>query len=205
MKLTLKIKDAIERAQPVTLVEKAKLVATIAHEGQTRNCGEPYINHPRRVVSIIREEWTIHENQWADLDHSIIEVIAWLHDVVEDCDVSLENISEWFGPDISLWVSQLSIRMPDDCSPLHRYEVKRAMLLSHAATMDKQPVFVKMADRLDNLRSMKESGWFTRAKYGYAKDGLILAETLNSRFLQITGEAPDRPIDALREEAAKHL
>ncbi len=62
------------------IVELAEKIATEAHPGQFRRGGSiPYIEHPRAVVSRVGD----------DLD---TQVIAWLHDVVEDCDVSAENL-----------------------------------------------------------------------------------------------------------------
>ena len=64
----------------LAIVELAEKIATEAHQGQFRRGGSiPYIEHPRAVVSRVGD----------DLD---TQVVAWLHDVVEDCDVSAENL-----------------------------------------------------------------------------------------------------------------
>lgn len=66
----------------LAIVELAEKIATEAHQGQFRRGGSiPYIEHPRAVVSRVGD----------DLD---AQVVAWLHDVVEDCDVSAENLHE---------------------------------------------------------------------------------------------------------------
>ena len=62
------------------IVELAESIATEAHRGQFRRGGIiPYIEHPRAVVSRVGE----------DLD---AQIVAWLHDVVEDCDVSAKDL-----------------------------------------------------------------------------------------------------------------
>lgn len=60
------------------LLELAKEVATVAHEGQVDKVGEAYINHPRRVASYCG---TIEG-----------KIVGWLHDVVEDTDITYETL-----------------------------------------------------------------------------------------------------------------
>jgi len=58
----------------------AKEYATAAHEGQTRLNGEPYINHPQRVADRAKQ----HGPEYAEA--------AWLHDVVEDTEATLDDL-----------------------------------------------------------------------------------------------------------------
>ena len=63
------------------------MVARDAHEGQTRSSGEPYIIHPVAVARILAE---------MRLDFETLQA-ALLHDVIEDCDVTKEQLAELFG------------------------------------------------------------------------------------------------------------
>ena len=58
-------------------IRRAQEIATMAHEGQKRTDGSPYIKHPARVASAVEDR---------------LKPIAWLHDVVEDTRVTLENL-----------------------------------------------------------------------------------------------------------------
>jgi (p)ppGpp synthase/HD superfamily hydrolase len=65
----------------MSLIELAKSIATKAHEGQTRRDGKtPYIEHPKAVVLRL-----LHENEK-------VIAAAWLHDVLEDCDVTVFDL-----------------------------------------------------------------------------------------------------------------
>ena len=61
-----------------TLVEVARVIATIAHRGQVDKAGNPYIDHPRRVASMVAS---------ADA-----QAVAWLHDVLEDTDLIADDL-----------------------------------------------------------------------------------------------------------------
>jgi len=181
MILNIQIEEALYDAEPQTMLERAELVATLAHEGQTRSSGEPYITHPAAVVDILRNEFGIRDEN--------ILVTAWLHDVVEDCDgIFPEHIEKWFGVYVRRWVYQLSNNnTPKDCQPLKKAAVKHALQHSKAAVMDEQAVWVKAADRLHNMRSLETAKWHPEAKLGYAKDGVLLVNALTYRFFVLTG------------------
>ncbi len=78
----------------LNLVTKAYEFAALAHKGgQFRISGDPYIQHPLGVASIL-----------AELELDVITVAAsLLHDVVEDTQFTLEDINETFGEDIGCW------------------------------------------------------------------------------------------------------
>ena len=81
------------------LVEKALQFATAAHEGQVRKyTGEPYINHPVEVMRIVK---TVS-------DDPAMHAAALLHDVVEDTDVTIEDIVREFGDDVAQLVDDLT-------------------------------------------------------------------------------------------------
>lgn len=84
-------------------VDDAKRLATAAHGDQLDKSGQPYIGHPARVAARTRDHG-------GDDD---IEVVAWLHDVVEDTDITLEVIERQFGATIAQAVDAMT-RRPDD-------------------------------------------------------------------------------------------
>jgi (p)ppGpp synthase/HD superfamily hydrolase len=94
------------------IVDDAKRLATAAHDGQFDKSGQPYIGHPARVAARTRDHG-------GDDD---IEVVAWLHDVVEDTDVTLDVIEKEFGPAIARAVDAIT-RRPDDAGDEYYHRV----------------------------------------------------------------------------------
>lgn len=68
---------------PEEMVERAMAVATLAHEQQVDKAGNPYIAHPARVAAMVADQ------VGTDARH---RAVAWLHDVVEDTEVTLEDL-----------------------------------------------------------------------------------------------------------------
>ena len=82
-------------------IKDAYAMAAVAHEGQKRNTGEPYIVHPIAVANIAAEE--------LELDANTV-IAAFLHDVVEDTSFTLEDIRERFGDDVAFLVDVVTKR-----------------------------------------------------------------------------------------------
>jgi len=78
------------------MLASAFIIASRAHEGQQDKAGQPYIDHPVRVASMVEGEDA--------------KVVALLHDVVEDSDVSLDDLAEVFPPHIVAAVAAVSRR-----------------------------------------------------------------------------------------------
>ncbi len=126
------------------LLRRAYHCARQAHEGQTRASGEPYITHPVAVACIL-----------ADLrmdDESI--AAALLHDVVEDTDLTLDDLRAEFGEQVAMLVEGLTkIRRLDLISrEAAQAENLRKFLI--AVTRDVRVLIVKLADRLHNMRTL---------------------------------------------------
>lgn len=115
-------------------MERSRNLATVAHKGQTRWGGEPYITHPEAVANAVKkynDEKTV--------------CVAWLHDVVEDTNVTIEEIFKEFGNEIGNGV--LAITKTKDQSYLDY--IRQVSRNVHATR-------VKIADIEHNLQSLKK-------------------------------------------------
>jgi GTP pyrophosphokinase len=126
--------------EEIQLIDKAYNLARKSHAGQMRDEGTPYITHPVRVALILVEE----------LEYYSQEMIcsALLHDVIEDSEVTHEEIAEVFGERVAVMVTLLT-KVKGVGLPLYLSAIESAS--------DRGALIVKLCDRLDNLRSIKHS------------------------------------------------
>ncbi|MDD9941808.1 MAG: bifunctional (p)ppGpp synthetase/guanosine-3',5'-bis(diphosphate) 3'-pyrophosphohydrolase [Myxococcales bacterium] len=126
------------------LIHRAYAFAAQAHDGQVRKSGDPYFVHPVGVAQIIAE---------MNLDSSSV-CAALLHDVLEDCEVHEDEIEERFGEEVAFLVSGVTKlgKMNFQSREDRQAESFRKMLLAMAR--DIRVLLVKLADRLDNMRTL---------------------------------------------------
>ncbi len=112
-------------------LERAIQIATVAHEGQTRFDGSPYVNHPVRVMRTVEAQ-----------GHGLFtQQVAVLHDVVEDTDWTLDLLAaEGFGDEVLIPLDLLTKRPGD----IYEEYVARLMPNPRARA-------VKKADLMDNM------------------------------------------------------
>ncbi len=130
-----------------SLIECAYERANIAHYGQSRNSGEPYVTHCIAVAEIL-----------AGIGLDAITVAAGLlHDVVEDTGVTLQDIENEFGPKIAELVDGVTKlkQLPAGVEGIHgdkEMEYLRKMFLAMGS--DFRVILIKLADRLHNMRTL---------------------------------------------------
>lgn len=134
----------------LSMVKKAYLMAKDAHKDQKRKSGEPYIIHPICVAIILAE---------LQLDKESI-IAGLLHDIVEDTDMELEDLSREFNGEIALLVDGVTKltqtnwdRSKEDAKSELQAENLRKMFLAMAK--DIRVIMIKLADRLHNMRTMQ--------------------------------------------------
>ncbi len=125
-------------------IEEAYQFSDVAHQGQFRKSGHPYISHPLAVAEIVAN--------W-QLDAQAV-MAALLHDVMEDTAVSKEQIAERFGKPVAELVDGLSKidRIEFQSQADAQAENFRKMLLAMAR--DVRVILIKLADRLHNMRTL---------------------------------------------------
>lgn len=135
------------------LVNKAKTFAKQAHEAidqRRKYTNDPYIVHPASVAKLVASV----------TDDEAMICAAWLHDVVEDTPVTIEEIQAEFGEDVAQLVADLTdVSKPVDGNRKIRKEIDRG----HTALASPRAKTIKLADLIDNSSSI--------AKYapGFAK------------------------------------
>ena len=125
------------------LINKAKMLAGKAHEGQFRKySGLPYIVHPIEVATIVQT-----------VEHSEEMIAAaLLHDVVEDTDYSFEDIAKEVSPEVADLVKGLSdVSKPEDGNR----KVRKAIDKDHLAEQNAEVQTIKLADVISNSQDIK--------------------------------------------------
>jgi (p)ppGpp synthase/HD superfamily hydrolase len=125
------------------LINKAKMLAGKAHEGQFRKySGMPYIVHPIEVATIVQS-----------VDHTDEMIAAaLLHDVVEDTDYSFEDIANEVSPKVSELVKGLTdVSNPQDGNR----KVRKAIDKDHLAEQNAEVQTIKLADVISNSQDIK--------------------------------------------------
>lgn len=141
------ILDKVERyhkSQDIDMLRRAYLFSAMVHKGQVRKSGEPYLAHPLEVANILAE---------MRLD-TVCIATGLLHDVVEDTNVTLDEIEQRFGKEIAHLVDGLTkiSHIGYASREESQAETVRKMLL--AMIDDIRVVLVKLADRLHNMRTL---------------------------------------------------
>ncbi len=133
----------------VELIKAAYEFASRAHQGQVRKSGKPYLEHPLHVATTLAD---------LRLDTDTLAA-ALLHDVSEDCGISLDEIKANFGPRVTKLVggvtklNKITSRTEEgETRSKVQAENLRKMLIATAE--DLRVVFIKLADRLHNMRTL---------------------------------------------------
>lgn len=140
-------------AESIDQVRQAYVFADKAHEGQLRSSGDPYITHPIAVTGLCAS--------WK-LDAPAL-MAALLHDAMEDCGVTKQDLKDRFGEGVAELVDGLTKldKLQFNTREESQAESFRKMLLAMAR--DVRVILIKLADRTHNMRTM---GDMPRSKWG---------------------------------------
>ncbi len=128
----------------IDLLKHAYIVARDAHDGQMRSSGDPYITHPVAVAINLAK---------MHLDHETL-MAALLHDVIEDTEVTKEDLAGLFGntvADLVEGVSKLDKLKFDNKEEMQAENFRKMVL---AMVQDIRVILIKLADRTHNMRTL---------------------------------------------------
>ena len=137
--------DAHPERLDAELLSRAYRFSEKAHAGQTRHNGDPYVTHCVEVAKIL-----------ADLQLDTVTVAsALVHDVIEDTDITREDVEREFGREVAQIVDGVTKigHLPSGSREERQVENYRKLLLSIAK--DARVILIKLADRLHNMRTLE--------------------------------------------------
>lgn len=135
----------ISRPESLDLIYRAYEYADEKHEGQYRKSGEPYVTHVLHVAYIL-----------AQLTTSPTTIAAGLlHDVIEDCDVSFEELAADFNEEIAMLVESVTKIGNLEFKDEKEYQAANHRKIFIAMAKDVRVIFIKLVDRLHNMRTLQ--------------------------------------------------
>jgi GTP diphosphokinase / guanosine-3',5'-bis(diphosphate) 3'-diphosphatase len=127
------------------ILEHAFKFAAKAHEGQKRSSGEDYIIHPLNVAgTLVKLRMDLHS-----------VVAGFLHDVVEDCNVTPEQIEKEFGQEVAGIVIGLTKISKIKFKSKEEAQIENFRKMVVAMAKDLRVIIVKLADRMHNMRTLQ--------------------------------------------------
>jgi (p)ppGpp synthase/HD superfamily hydrolase len=162
-----KIYQKTDRDFDIHTLLKAVSFAAIKHQGQTRkdlHC-TPYIIHPIGVSRILWEEGKIRSAN--------VLVAALLHDTLEDTETTPTELEHLFGPRVYSTVTEVTN------DPLLTSLENKQRQVDHGPFLSMDAKLVKLADRIYNIRDMKNSDWNEEKIQNYKSWGSKLLKALN--------------------------
>ncbi len=134
--------DDVFEWEDISLLDRAYAIANDAHDGQLRDEGTPYITHIDGVLDVLRNE--------LDVKSDMVLAVAAMHDVIEDSDkYAFSDLVKYFGEDMAKDVQLLT-------------KTNGQSVQDYLKSIDKSNsaawlMLVKLADRLNNVRSLMHS------------------------------------------------
>lgn len=162
--MTMEMSEQLKRmlsADDLPLFERAAVFAAVAHQGVTRKGNRiPYLAHPVEAAAIMAEM----------TDDPELIAAAVLHDVVEDTEVTLPELQEYFGERIAFYVAGESEDKRPGLPPESTWKLRKQEAIEFLRTRaDRGAKMLALADKLSNMRSV-------------ARDVEIIGDRLWERF-----------------------
>lgn len=133
--------------EKINVLQKASLVAQAAHADQKRKyTGEPYFNHCHAVASLV---YSMTRNEY-------MAAAAFLHDVVEDTAVTIEEINLLFGKEIAEMVYDLTDQFTPEAYPKLNRQKRKKLEADRLGKCDPKVKLIKLCDLQDNTKDIEQ-------------------------------------------------
>jgi len=152
---------------------KALTYAVLKYEPLKRKFSKiPYVVHPLRVAMILKAAGF---NEFINSD---LMIAALLHDLIEDTNITLEEIEKEFNAKVAMIVKELS--KPE--------QANKEEWLKNLKSVSNEAKIIKMADRIDNLMDMNNDNFTSEKLKSYAEQGRIILETCGDTHSELAGK-----------------
>ena len=163
--------------------------AVDCHKGQFRKDGKtPYIVHPLGVSSLIRK---FIKQPVEDVSVTELMMVGYLHDVMEDCGLKLNDLRDRFGYKIANLVQELT----NDVEQI-KAQGKDVYIVNKMLKMSRPALIVKLCDRLDNLQDLE--GFDLEKRTQVRKRNSVILQTV----FRLRNDIPHELIQALTDEVS---
>lgn len=149
--VSIEVNDLVRKArrylpaEDVRRVEEACEFSAAAHKGQMRDSGEEYVQHPLAVADILLD---------LEMDGTAV-VAGLLHDVLEDTDMTVDDIRSKFGDDVVLLVDGVTKLTKLAFRTRREQQIENLRKMFLAMAHDVRVIIIKLADRLHNMRTLR--------------------------------------------------
>jgi GTP pyrophosphokinase len=177
----------IAKKEPGSLVGRAYDFALKAHAGQKRKTGEPYFNHPLAAAEIL--------HSW-NLDDATVAA-ALLHDTVEDTGAPLETIKKEFGDEVASLVDgvtklgRIKYRGDEEGRGAEHDKAENLRKMVLALSQDLRVVFIKLADRMHNMQTLKALPVAKQKRIALETDEIYASLAYRLGMHNVSGELQD--------------
>lgn len=176
-------------------IKKAYLLSEQLHSGQFRQSGEPYIVHPLSVAYILAE-------MRADADTICAGL---LHDVIEDTNITKEDIEEEFNSDVANLVNGVSKLDKMNFSSKQAQNMANTRKIITGMTEDVRVIIIKLADRLHNMRTLQFKSEFKQKENALETIEIFVPLAYYIGAYRIKSELEDLSLKYLKPDVYKKI
>jgi len=174
---------------------KAYKLASELHHGQMRESGEPYIVHPLSVAFILAQ-------MHADADTICAGL---LHDTIEDCEITKEDLTVHFNKDISILVDGVTKLAKMNFSSKEDQNLANTRKIITSLTEDVRIIIIKLADRLHNMRTLEHKKEFKQKENALETMDIYVPLAYYIGAYQLKNELEDLSLRYLKPEMYKNI
>ncbi len=181
--------------EEVEVIKKAYEYAKKLHEGQYRQSGEPYINHPLNVAYILADMHADRDTICAGL----------LHDVLEDTEITKEDIAHDFNQNVANLVDGVTKLSKMNFSSKQDQNLANTRKIITGITEDVRIIIIKLADRLHNMRTLQFKSEFKQKENALETMEIFVPLAYYIGAYRIKSELEDLSLRYLRPDMYKKI